>query len=245
MESNMDDQHEIMDEETVETVAETEPETIGTTDVKTVKYAVEGQEKPLLKDAKTGKFIKGTGSSGKGGRKKGSRDRVSQAMVDLATDLVANRGAELFAEMADRDPAQALALVAKIVPPEEMRKVFEEEREPDKGSAQQVTINLVSSPSPRLSDNRTSQQIEDRQRGLEAPVERIQRPTEDVVATQDDRDAEVAQERREQSRRYKEGTSPSAGYKRGQRGRDSVYWGDQGDEDRDALRDAYEPKEYL
>jgi hypothetical protein len=178
----MDNQHEITDENTA-----------GNMDTKTVKYAVEGQEKPLLKDAKTGKFIKGTGSSGKGGRKKGSRDRVSQAMVDLATDLVANRGAELFSEMADRDPAQALALVAKIVPPEEMRKVFEQEREPEKGRPVQVNIGVVPSPSPRLSDNRSEEEITTRQRGLESPVERLPEPTQE---TQDEMAAREAREKR-------------------------------------------------
>ena len=160
---------------------------------------------PPRRDPVTGKFIKGTGGSLKGGRPKGSKDRVSKAMVDLATELVANRGTELFEAMADRDPAQALALVAKIVPPEEMRAVFQEEREPEKGKATEVTINLVASPSPRLSDSRTQGQIEDQQRGLTAPVERLTEPSEDaVVATQDDADELAAEAERERVRRQNE-----------------------------------------
>jgi hypothetical protein len=120
---------------------------------------------PPRRDPVTGKFIKGTGGSLKGGRPKGSKDRVSKAMVDLATDLVANRGSELFEAMADRDPAQALALVAKIVPPEEMRAVFQEEREPDRGQAIQVNIGVVPSPQ-RLPDSRSQQLVDDNQRGL-------------------------------------------------------------------------------
>jgi hypothetical protein len=193
-EINMDNQHEITDENTANNM-----------DTKTVKYAVEGQEKPLLKDAKTGKFIKGTGHSGKGGRKKGSKDRVSQAMVDLATELVADRGAELFHEMADRDPAQALALVAKIISPEELRAVYAQDRAEEKNTPQDVTIRLVSAPSPRLSDTRSQDDVDARQRGLTAPVERLIEPSEDaVVATQDEADEEAVRAERERVRRQNE-----------------------------------------
>ena len=187
----MDEQHEITDENTATD-----------TDTKTVKYTGHAPDKPILKDAKTGKFIAGTGSSGKGGRKKGSRDRVSQAMVDLATELVADRGRELFHEMADRDPAQALALVSKIISPEELRAVYAEERQEEKNQPQEVRINLVSSGSPRLSDSRTQGQIEDQQRGLNSPVERIKHEPEaatdvvaDQVAAEVDEAAEAEKER--------------------------------------------------
>ena len=150
------------------------PDDVGMTNditgAKTVKYSGASPDKPILKDAKSGKFIAGTGNSGKGGRKKGSKDRVSQAMVDLATELVANRGSELFIEMADRDPAQALALVAKIIPPEEMRHLFSEDRAETESKDTNVTISLVNAPSsPRL----------------DSPVERIRHqpdPMADVIS---------------------------------------------------------------
>ena len=138
----------------------------------------------------------------KRGRPKGSKDRVSKAMVDLATELVANRGSELFAEMADRDPAQALALVTKIISPEEMRAVFAEDRAEAETHETNVNIRLVSAPSPRLSDSRTEQQIQERQRGLEAPVERLTEVSEDaVVATQEDANEAAAEAERERVRK--------------------------------------------
>ena len=187
-------------------------ETNDITGAKTVKYSGASPDKPILKDAKTGKFIAGTGTSGKGGRKKGSKDRVSQAMVDLATELVANRGSELFAEMADRDPAQALALVTKIIPPEEMRALFSEDRVAAETQDTNVTINLVSAPSPRLSDSRSDQQITDTQRGLTRPVERIEKPSEDaVVATQVDADEEAARAERERQERQRDAIKAHGG----------------------------------
>ena len=178
----MDDHNEIMEDNTVENTANN----MDTQDVNsaikadgTQQYDPAEWSKAPKKDPKTGRFIAGTGGSTKGGRPKGSKDRVSQAMVDLATELVADRGRELFHEMADRDPAQALALVSKIISPEELRAVYAEDRKEEKNQPQEVTINLVSSPSPRLSDRRTDQQIQDNQRGLTSPVQRIESPSQD------------------------------------------------------------------
>ncbi len=164
---------------------DTDIETNDTNHANTAEKAVDSQAEwsaPAKRDPVTGRFIAGTGGSLKGGRPKGSKDRVSKAMVDLATELVANRGAELFEAMADRDPAQALALVAKIVPPEEMRAVFHEERTGEKtGQPVQVTIGVVPSPE-RLPDSRTQQDVDDRQRGLTQRIERASEPVERVVS---------------------------------------------------------------
>ena len=226
---------------------------IDTNHANTAEKAVDSQAEwsaPAKRDPVTGKFIAGTGGSLKGGRPKGSKDRVSKAMVDLATELVADRGRELFHEMADRDPAQALALVSKIISPEELRAVYAEERAEEQGkSVQEVTINLVSSSSPRLTDSRTSQQIEDRQRGLESPVERLTSEPEadnQVVAEQsrDGADQEAVAAQRAQARRYKD-VSASPGYKRGQSSDSTVYLDDPVDDERDTLRDLYDRGEYI
>lgn len=181
----MDDRNEIMDAETVETARETETETNDTNYAITAEkadgtldYDPAEWSKPPKKDPKTGRFIAGTGGSTKGGRPKGSKDRVSKAMVDLATELVANRGRELFHEMADRDPAQALALVSKIISPEELRAVYAEERAVENSAPQDVTIRLVSSPNSRLSNDRSER--------LEAPVQRIAASPDDIAGVVSD-----------------------------------------------------------
>ena len=177
---------------------------IDTNHANTAEKAVDSQAEwsaPAKRDPVTGKFIAGTGGSLKGGRPKGSKDRVSKAMVDLATELVADRGRELFHEMADRDPAQALALVSKIISPEELRAVYAEERREEKPAVQEVTIRMVSAPAPRLSDDRTEQQIRDNQRGLNSPVERLRHEPEadNQVVAEHARDeaAEAAQAEKE------------------------------------------------
>ena len=166
----MDEQHEITDENTAKD-----------TDAKTVKYTGHAPDKPILKDAKTGKFIAGTGSSGKGGRKKGSKDRVSQQLVDIAQSLMERRGAELLEEVADRAPEQALALITKIIPASELQKLFEEDRAGVKGDQPvQVNIGVVSGPE-RLSDGRTAQQVEDQQRGLIDRIKPSETAPENVI----------------------------------------------------------------
>lgn len=181
------------------------------TDVQTVEYTVEGQDKPLLKDKKTGKFVAGTGSSGKGGRKPGSKDRVSQQLVDIAQSLMERRGAELLEEVADRAPEQALALITKIIPASELQKLFEEDRAGQKGD-QPVQVNIgVVRATERLQDTRSQAQIETRQRGLESRIERVTEPVEDVVSTQDDRDEEAAREARERAARQRDAIKAHGG----------------------------------
>ena len=136
----------------------------------TVEYAVEGQEKPLLKDAKTGKFIKGTGHSGKGGRKIGSKDRVSQKLVDIAQSLMERRGAELLEEVADRAPEQALALITKIIPASELTKLFEQDRAETELRDHTININLVGGTSLPRPEN-----------AIEAPVQRIKHTPDDLA----------------------------------------------------------------
>lgn len=134
-------------------------------------YPVENTDgspaKPLLKDARTGKFIKGTGGSGKGGRPQGSRDKISRKLVDLCTELVADKGSEMLDHLSRTDPAAAMAICLKVVPPEEMRRVFNDDLDTTKDAIQQITISLVGKP--------TEQRIE-------PPKPRLERASEDDIA---------------------------------------------------------------
>ena len=202
------------------------------------EYNPDEWTKPPKRDPITGRFIAGTGASKKGGRPVGAKDRVSRAMVDLATELVANRGAELFEAMADRDPAQALALVAKIVPPEEMRAIFQEERTGEtRGQPVQINIGIVKWPE-RLSDVRSQAQITDQQRGLNSPVERLRpEPEADnrVVADQAraEADEQAAREKRELARRQNETIKAHGGLtgrpRRAEVAPDAIEYRDDGD----------------
>ena len=190
------------------------------TDTKAVEYPVEGQEKPLLKDAKTGKFIKGTGSSGKGGRKPGSRDRVSQQLVDIAQSLMERRGAELLEEVADRAPEQALALITKIIPATELTRLFEQDRQAiEAEKSNHITISLVGGNAP--TNNRLGSTVErltspdddlemvvpePSQEPTEAPLGDPIEPVSAVASepTQADMDAVAAREARERQARQNE-----------------------------------------
>ena len=165
----MDDQHEIMEENGTE-CANTEENSVGIPDK-------ESYHKPLKRDPKTGKFIAGTGSRAYlGGRPKGAKDRVSQQLLTVAESLMQRRGAELLEEVADRAPEQALALITKIIPPQELQKLFEEDREGQKrDKANEVTIRVVSAPNDRQIEHRSEQEMLDHQRGLTHRIE----PTED------------------------------------------------------------------
>lgn len=206
MDTNMD-KHGENDMDSANT---SEPETNDTNTANTDDNSVaipdrEAYHRPLKRDPKSGKFLPGTGSRGYlGGRPKGAKDKISTKMIEICSDLVADKGAEILEHLARTDPAAAMAICLKVVPNSEWMQAHTEEREELSGGRDNnVRISVVAAPD-RLSDNRSSQQIEDRQRGLESPVERIQRPTEDVVATQDDADEDAAEAERERVRKQNE-----------------------------------------
>jgi hypothetical protein len=197
MESNMDDQNEIMEENGIDCANTSESESIDTNDANTAEKAVgsevynpEEWSSAPLRDPKTGRWAKGTGGSRKGGRPVGARDKITNQMIRLAEETAAEYGEQMFKKLAKDDPAACLALITRLLPNSDLSKAIEGESG-DQDAIQQVTINLVSSPNPRLSDSRTDQQIEDRQRGLESPVERLPEPVEEaeVVSTQEAREA--------------------------------------------------------
>ena len=122
------------------------------------EYDPDEWTKPPIRDEKTGRFLPGTGVSKKGGRPVGAKDKISRKLVDLCTDLVADKGSEMLDHLSRTDPAAAMAICLKVVPPEEMRRVFNDDMDTTKDALNQITINLVSKP--------TEQRIE-------APVSRI------------------------------------------------------------------------
>lgn len=173
----------------------------------------------------TGRFLPGTGGSLKGGRPVGAKDKISTKMIEICSELVADKGAEILEHLAKTDPAAAMAICLKVVPNSEWIQAHTEERTGERsGQPVQVNIGVVPSPSPRLSDTRTQAQIDDQQRGLVRPVERLPEPTQDdlrdvieaavdvptepsedaVVATQDDANEEAARAERERVRRQNE-----------------------------------------
>jgi hypothetical protein len=91
---------------------------------------------------RTGQFLPGTGGSLKGGRPVGSKDKVTRLMVDLARDVVAEHGHEMFDHLARTDPAACLALVTRLLPSSDVSKALDDE---NSGADQplNVTINLT------------------------------------------------------------------------------------------------------
>lgn len=220
--NNIDDEHEddtvgSIDDVSVGNIGELngDSEEINGNVPEPVAYPVKNTDgtpsKPLLKDPITGKFIKGTGGSMRGGRPVGSRDKITDTMIRLAEDTAAEHGQEMFEKLARTDPAACLALITRLLPNADLSKAIEGESEAD-NAITQVSINLVAAPSPRRIEGRTQQQIEERQRGLEAPVERIQAPSEDaVVATQVDPDEEAARAERERQERQRDAIKAHGG----------------------------------
>ena len=92
------------------------------------------------RDPITGHFL--PGNSG-GGRPKGSKDKVSQKLVNLMTELMERRGEELIGRVADDDPAAALAILTRIVPQAELQRIFLDGDGDKQGNDTNITIRLV------------------------------------------------------------------------------------------------------
>jgi hypothetical protein len=73
------------------------------------------------RDPVSGQFLPGNKG---GGRPKGSRDKVSNRLVSLMTDLVERRGEEMLERIADSSPSDAMAILTRIIPQAELQRVF-------------------------------------------------------------------------------------------------------------------------
>ena len=94
----------------------------------------------LQRDPVTGQFLPGNKG---GGRPKGAKDKVSQKLVGLMTELMDRRGEELIERIADDDPAAALAILTRIVPQAELQRIFLDGDEAEKLGNTDITIRLV------------------------------------------------------------------------------------------------------
>lgn len=92
------------------------------------------------RDPVTGQFLPGNRG---GGRPKGAKDKVSQRLVTLMTELMEQRGEELIGRVADDDPAAALAILTRIVPQAELQRIFLDGDEDKQGKDTNITIRLV------------------------------------------------------------------------------------------------------
>ena len=95
--------------------------------------------KKVQRDPVSGQFLPGNCG---GGRPKGSKDKVSQKLVTLMTELMDKRGEELIGRVADDDPAAALAILTRIVPQAELQRIFLGGNEDEK-QQKDITIRLV------------------------------------------------------------------------------------------------------
>lgn len=110
-----------------------------------ISEAVEemGQETAVkpARDPITGHFL--PGNRGGPGRPKGSKDKVSQKLVNLMTDLMDRRGEELLERIADTNPSDALAILTRIVPQAELQRIFLEGDGENSKQINNIQITLV------------------------------------------------------------------------------------------------------
>jgi hypothetical protein len=93
------------------------------------------------RDPITGHFLPGNCG---GGRPKGSKDKVSQKLVNLMTDLMDRRGEELLERIADNNPSDALAILTRIIPQAELQRIYSEGITEDNQQLRDISIRLVS-----------------------------------------------------------------------------------------------------
>lgn len=199
-----------MDDETIDTNdAITDDNSVGIPDK-------QAYHRPLKRNNR-GQFVAGTGSRGYlGGRPVGAKDKITTTMIEMAQQTIEEHGVAMWNKLAKDDPTACLALISRLLPNKDLSEAIEGQTGGN-DAIQQVSINVVGSPSPRLPDTRTDAQIQDRQRGLTAPVERLPEPSEAppwdvpedaVVATQEptqeDMDALAAEQERERVARQNE-----------------------------------------
>jgi hypothetical protein len=99
---------------------------------------------PAKKCPKTGRFLPGTGVSRKGGRKHGSRDKITVTMVDMANHTLQEHGAAMWEELSRTDPVACLALISKLLPTADLSAAIQGENSADNQQLGDISIRLVS-----------------------------------------------------------------------------------------------------
>lgn len=113
-----------------------------------IEYAVkktDGSEgKPLLKDPLTGRWLKGTGAPAGGGRPKGSKDKITRTMIDMATATLEQSGERMWKDLAASDPVACLALITKLLPNQELSEAIQQSDGDTNQQLRDITVRLVS-----------------------------------------------------------------------------------------------------
>jgi len=100
---------------------------------------------PVLKDPKTGRFLAGTGVSRKGGRPKGSKDKITNTMVSLASATLEQHGERMWRDLSNNDPVACLALISKLLPNADLSAAIQgAEDNEDNHKLRDISIRLVS-----------------------------------------------------------------------------------------------------
>jgi hypothetical protein len=113
-----------------------------------IEYAVkktDGSEgKPLLKDPRTGRWLKGTGAPAGGGRPKGSKDKITKTMLDMATATLEQSGERMWSDLAATDPVACLALISKLLPNQDLSDAIQQKDSETERQLRDITVRLVS-----------------------------------------------------------------------------------------------------
>ena len=107
-----------------------------------LEYDPEVWSKPPKKCPKTGRFIAGTGGSKKGGRPKGSKDKISVQFLQIMEAVIEEQGADMMRRLAEENPAAALAIISRSLPAKAMQDAIDESNKGEDGPIT-VTINLA------------------------------------------------------------------------------------------------------
>ena len=101
--------------------------------------------KPLLKDPKTGQWLKGTGQPNGGGRPKGAKDKITRTMIDMATSTLEEHGERMWKDLSATDPMACLALITKLLPNVDLSAAIQgADNSEDNQKLRDISIRLVS-----------------------------------------------------------------------------------------------------
>ena len=118
------------------------------------EYNPEDWTGPVLKDPKTGRFLAGTGVSRKGGRPKGSKDKITTTMVSLATATLEQHGERMWRDLSNNDPIACLALISKLLPNADLSAAIQgAENGEDNQRLSDISIRLVSDNTKALGND--------------------------------------------------------------------------------------------
>lgn len=150
----------MIEENSTESVTETltgtiEPEQVSANNVDgNALYDPAEWTKPPKKDPKTGRFLPGTGVSRKGGRKHGSRDKITTTMVDMANNTLQEHGAAMWEELSRTDPVACLALISKLLPNADLSAAIQGENSDEDQRLKDISIRLVSDNTKALTHDK-------------------------------------------------------------------------------------------